>query len=180
MRIIAGEKRGMALKTLKGNDTRPTLDRVKEGMFSAIQFVLPGARVLDLCAGSGQLGFEALSRGAAGCTFVDESREAAKVIRQNAEALGFLPQCGIRTQSAEAFAASSREIFDIILLDPPYKSGVAQKLLPRLSPLCGARAVVLCETASGEEMPPEADGLLLKKQYRYGTVAVHRYEKAET
>ena len=82
MRVITGSARGMALKAPKGMDTRPTMDQVKEGIFSAIQFEVEGRRALDLFAGSGQLGIEALSRGAAHCTFVDKGREPVSVIRE--------------------------------------------------------------------------------------------------
>ena len=89
MRVIAGTARGVRLRTLPGTDvTRPTVDRVKEGMFSALQFLLPGARVLDLFAGSGQLGIEALSRGAASCVFIDENRAAVRIVQDNLRAAG--------------------------------------------------------------------------------------------
>ena len=89
MRVIAGEARGRSLEALPGTDvTRPTLSQVKEAMFSIVQFDLPGARVLDLYAGSGQLGIEALSRGAARCVFLDENREAVNIIMRNCKACG--------------------------------------------------------------------------------------------
>lgn len=87
MRVISGSARGTKLAALPGEDiTRPTVDRVKEGMFSALQFILPGAKVLDLFAGSGQLGIEALSRGAASCVFVDQDRGAVRIVEQNCKA----------------------------------------------------------------------------------------------
>ena len=89
MRVIAGSARGKVLQALPGEDvTRPTIDRVKEAMFSSVQFLVPGARVLDLFAGSGQLGIEALSRGAKSCTFVDQSPEALAVVKANCKAAG--------------------------------------------------------------------------------------------
>ena len=121
MRVIAGSARGVKLATLPGGDvTRPTQDRVKEGMFSAVQFLLEGARVLDLFAGSGQLGIEALSRGAARCVFIDENRAACAVVRQNLKAAGLYEKASVAESSAERYLAACRESFDLILLDPPY------------------------------------------------------------
>ncbi len=175
MRIIAGECRGMRLKTLPGEDTRPTLERVKEGMFSAVQNWLPGARVLDLYAGSGQLGLEALSRGAGFCVFVDSAEAALRVVRQNAEATGMSGKCLVQRAEAEAFVARCHDRFDLILLDPPYAAGALPALLERLTPLCSPGAVVLCEAAAKTQMPGRAGGLALQKSYRYGTVQVLRY-----
>ena len=96
MRVISGTARGTRLAALPGEEiTRPTVDRVKEGMFSAVQFLLAGARVLDLFAGSGQLGIEALSRGAARCVFIDSSREACAVVRQNLKAAGLFEKASV-------------------------------------------------------------------------------------
>ncbi|MDL2252446.1 16S rRNA (guanine(966)-N(2))-methyltransferase RsmD [Ruminococcaceae bacterium OttesenSCG-928-I18] len=175
MRIIAGKSRGVALETLPGQETRPTLERVKEGMFSAVQFWLPGAKVLDLYAGSGQLGLEALSRGAASCLFVDFSPKAVAVIRRNAEKAGFLEQCRVYRKSVEDFLARPLERYDLLLLDPPYQSGIFPEILFRLAPFCGENAVVLCESEAGLEMPLECAGLHREKNYRYGTVQVSRY-----
>ena len=177
MRIIAGDKRGVRLVTLDGEDTRPTLARVQEAMFSSIQFLLPGAIALDLFAGSGQLGLEARSRGAARCTFVDDNREAATLVKDNCRKAGLFEKSRVLTQDARTFLAQSREKYDIILLDPPYRKGMFPDLLQWGAPVAAAGAGVLCETEPGVDMPEEAAGLTLKKQYRYGTVLVSRYEK---
>ena len=126
MRIIAGTARGTALKTLPGTDvTRPTVARVKEGMFSAVQFLVPGARVLDAFAGSGQLGLEALSRGAASCVFLDESRAACAVVRENAAAA--------RTMSVEEFRRRVVERIDATkLLKTEYLSVVHAETLEEI------------------------------------------------
>lgn len=178
MRIIAGTARGRRLQILKGDDTRPTLERVKEGVFSAAQFWLPGAQVLDLFAGSGQLGLEALSRGAKHCTFVDSSPEAVSVINQNAHALGFAPQCRVLRSTAVAFLARSTGRFDLVLMDPPYRSGEVPRLLEMVSGVCAPAAMVLCESEANAALPPAVAELTLEKQYRYGTVAVSRYRMA--
>ncbi len=176
MRIIAGDSRGTKLESLPGDATRPTLERVKEAMFSSVQFLLPGARVLDLYAGSGQLGLEALSRGAVHCTFVDEAPAAAALIAKNAQAAGLAPRAKVVRGNVEAFLAREGDVFDIILLDPPYGKSLLHRVLPALGVRCAEGAVVLCEHEIGTQLPERAGDLSLKKQYRYGTVAVARYE----
>ena len=180
MRVIAGTARGTRLQTLPGTDvTRPTVDRVKEGMFSALQFILPGARVLDLFAGSGQLGIEALSRGAASCVFVDENRGAVQVVRHNLEAAGLADRARVFQTGAQGFVAAAAEQFDILLLDPPYRKGTLQALLPALDRVTAPGGVLLCESEREAELPDQIGALRLKKQYRYGTVLVSRYEKED-
>lgn len=175
MRIIAGSARGRRLATLPGANTRPTLERVKEGMFSSVMPLLPGAAVLDLFAGSGQLGLEAVSRGAASCVFVDNAQQAAQIIRTNIEALGFGACCRMVVGDASAFLARAGQRFDVILLDPPYQGAPFLALLQQAAGVCAPGAVLLCEGPADAEMPETAAGLVLKKQYRYGTVQVCRY-----
>ncbi|MBQ4066864.1 MAG: 16S rRNA (guanine(966)-N(2))-methyltransferase RsmD [Clostridia bacterium] len=124
MRIITGSARGIALATLEGENTRPTADRAKEALFSMIQFDIEGRRCLDLFAGSGQLGLEALSRGAEHCVFIDQAREAVEVILANAKKTKLFDRCRISTGDFLQFlkSAAGREKFDIIFLDPPYDS----------------------------------------------------------
>ncbi len=178
MRVIAGTARGVRLAALPGTDvTRPTVDRVKEGMFSAVHFILPGARVLDLFAGSGQLGIEALSRGALRCTFLDENRSAAQIVTQNLKAAGLFAQASVANMSAEGFLAATREQFDLILLDPPYRQGTLARILPQIDRVAAPGAAVLCESERDAELPARAGGLTLQKQYRYGAVLVSRYRK---
>ena len=110
MRVIAGEARGRRLEALPGTDvTRPTLSQVKEAMFSIVQFDLPGARVLDLYAGSGQLGIEALSRGAARCVFLDENREAVSIVMRNCKACGVFDRSRVNIGEAARFLSACRE-----------------------------------------------------------------------
>ena len=181
MRVIAGTARGTRLLTLPGTDvTRPTVDRVKEGMFSAVQFVLPDAKVLDLFAGSGQLGIEALSRGAAHCVFVDENRGAVQIVRRNLAAAGLADRAVVLQTGAQGYLASSSEQFDLLLLDPPYRHDTLAQLLPALARVTAPGGVVLCESERDAALPEQAAGLRLKKQYRYGTVLVSRYEKDRT
>ena len=134
MRIITGVAKGTKLITLEGDATRPTSERAKEALFSMIQFEIEGRRVLDLFAGSGQLGLEALSRGAAFCMFTDASADAMGIVRKNIERT----HCGDKTKTAIADyrnflrKSDSREGFDIVFLDPPYASGALTDALERL------------------------------------------------
>ena len=178
MRVISGSARGTKLAALPGEDiTRPTVDRVKEGMFSALQFILPGAKVLDLFAGSGQLGIEALSRGAARCVFVDQDRGAVRIVEQNSKAAGVQAQSRIRNTRADTFLASCGEQFHIVLLDPPYRHDTLAQILPQVARVTAPGGTVLCESELAASLPDECEGLYKKKQYRYGTVLVTRYEK---
>lgn len=181
MRVIAGSAHGTPLLTLPGEDTtRPTIARVKEAMFSSIQFLLPGARVLDLFAGSGQLGIEALSRGAAHCTFIDASRQAAEVVRANCRAAGVQANATVTVTDAFTFVRHAHGLFDIVLLDPPYHHDTLAQLLPLLEPLVAENGVVLAESELGAALPQSVGGLSLKKQYKYGKILVTRYEKSGT
>ena len=122
MRVIAGEARGRRLEALPGTDvTRPTLDQVKEAMFSIVQFDLPGARVLDLYAGSGQLGIEALSRGAARCVFLDENRDAVNIVMKNCKNCGVFDRSRVNIGEAARYLSACHEQFDLVLLDPPFR-----------------------------------------------------------
>lgn len=178
MRVIAGEARGKRLETLDGEDiTRPTIERVKEGMFSSIQFLIPGARVLDLFAGSGQLGIEALSRGAARCVFLDQDRSAVRVIMNNCKNCGVFDRSRVNVGDAGLYLSAAGEQFDIVLLDPPFRHGTIPRILPAVDRVTAPGGVVLCETEREAELPQQAGGLTLQKRYQYGTIAVWRYAK---
>lgn len=177
MRVISGIARGTKLAALPGEEiTRPTVDRVKEGMFSAVQFMLEGARVLDLFAGSGQLGIEALSRGAARCVFIDSNREACAIVRQNLKASGLFARASVAEITAEQYLASCRDQFDLVLLDPPYRHDTVARLLPMVANIVAPGGTVLAETEYGACLPQQCGTLTQKKQYKYGTVALARYE----
>ena len=129
MRVITGIARGRRLKEPNGMETRPTTDRVKEGIFSSIQFEVEGRKVLDLFGGTGQMGIEALSRGAAHCTFVDLQKQAVAIIRENVNSTGFADQSTVIQGDALAYLSRCREKFDLIFLDPPYESGLLEKAM---------------------------------------------------
>ncbi len=153
MKIITGLAKGMNLETLEGDATRPTSQRVKEAVFSMLQFDIEGARVLDLFAGSGQLGLEALSRGATKATFCDLSRDATDIIIRNAKKSRLFDKCRISTCDYNQMirGIAGKEQYDIIFIDPPYKLDCISDVLKKL---CEANAIapgafVVCE--SGKE-----------------------------
>ena len=158
MRIISGSARGTRLVTLEGDNTRPTLERVKEALFSMIQFEIAGARVLDLFAGSGQLALEALSRGAADADAVDSSNEANRIIRQNVEKTHMAQKCRIWKMTSDAFlrANAGRRKYDLVFLDPPYAKGLIPDALAALHKggMLADGAVVVCELSASDN---EAD-----------------------
>jgi len=181
VRIIAGAARGRRLATPAGAEVRPTSDRAKEALFSSLQAVVADARVLDLYAGSGGLGLEALSRGALSVTFVERTGRALAVLRGNVEAVG-LP--GAEVVAADVRRALEGELpgvpFDLVLADPPYREGedeVAEvlALLPRhLAP----RSVVVIERDARAGVPRWPSQLLPVHARRYGATTLHRAELA--
>ncbi|MEG1942311.1 MAG: 16S rRNA (guanine(966)-N(2))-methyltransferase RsmD [Angelakisella sp.] len=177
MRVITGTARGRKLITLEGNDVRPTTDKVKEAMFSAIQFEIEGARVLDLFCGSGQLGLEALSRGAAYCTFVDQSRDAQNVTRENLQATGLSKNSKVAAMDAMAFLQSTQGGFDIALLDPPYGKELVSTALPKLAEKMSDSGVIICETAVTDELPETVGDFAAVRNRRYGKIMLTIYRK---
>lgn len=155
MRIITGTARGVKLDTLEGEETRPTAERFKEALFSMIQFDVEGRDVLDLFGGSGQLGLEALSRGAATAVFIDSSRAAADIIIGNARRCKLFDKCRISSMDSLAYlrSAAGKQEFDIIFLDPPYAAGLIPECLRLIAEggILAEGGVIVCETA--EEIP---------------------------
>lgn len=177
MRVIAGSARGIRLTALPGEEiTRPTIDRVKESMFSSVQFLVEGADVLDLFAGSGQLGIEALSRGARRCVFIDQDKGACDVVRQNLRAAGLSGKASVTQTQALHYLSTAREPFDLVLMDPPYRQGTVAQLLPLVARVVKPGGVVLAETEYGAALPERCGPLACKKRYKYGKVALARYE----
>ena len=179
MRVITGSARGIRLQTLEGMDVRPTTDRVKEGMFSAIQFEIPGSRVLDLFAGSGQLGIEALSRGARQAVFVDQSRASLEVVSANLKKCRFTDNCELHQKTAEQFIRTARGKFDLIFLDPPYRMDILGTLLPQLAPLLSAEGKIIAEHEADCNLQEKISNLQLQKNYFYGKIVVSVFALTE-
>lgn len=179
MRIVAGRARGRKLFTPSGMDIRPTTDKVKEALFSILQFDLPGKRVLDLFAGTGQLGLEALSRGASFVCFTDSSRKALELVKKNVSAVGFENDCRAYLTDAFAFLSAAKEKFDIVLLDPPYEKEMCAKAISLLPGVLNDHAIVVCETRPQEVLPAQIGKLTLAKEYLYSGIKLSVYREPE-
>ncbi len=179
MRVITGTARGKRLVTREGEAVRPTPERVKEALFSIIQFEIEGRRVLDLFAGSGQLGVEALSRGAREAVFVDSSRESAETVRKNVEACGFEDRAKVENMDFAAFLLRAEKPFDLAFLDPPYRTGLLQQALPLVVQHMNAGGTVVCENPVDEEMPEAAGEFFRTRSYRYGKICLTVYRRKD-
>ena len=179
MRVIAGSARGIPLKTPDGMQTRPTADRVKEAMFSIIHFDIPGAKVLDLFGGTGQLGIEALSRGASAATFVDQSDAACRLIRENLRRTKFENMGNVVRGDYMEYLARCREQYDIILLDPPYAEVFLENALKRITEIDILRSggIIVAERPLGKELPWDFTGYTRSKDYKYGQILLTLYRK---
>jgi 16S rRNA (guanine(966)-N(2))-methyltransferase RsmD len=169
MRVITGAARGRKLAEPKGMDIRPTTDMVKESIFNIVQFDIEGRRVLDLFAGTGQLGIEALSRGAAAVTFVDQSKDAVKLVKDN------LAHCGLQGTVMQSDALSFLERcgkFDLIFIDPPYATELVDKALEKIIrfDILSDSGIIICETARDRDVSPLSEPYFIGKVYNYGKV----------
>ena len=177
MRVIAGKAKGIQLKTPDGMLTRPTTDRVKEALFSILQFDLPGTRVLDLFGGTGQLGIEALSRGAKEAVFVDAREEACRLIRENLKRAGFTGQ--VVRGDYLAYLDRCKEKFDIIFLDPPYAEVFLENALNRITEIdiLQSGGIITTERPLGKELPWDFPGYDRSRDYKYGKILLTFYRK---
>ena len=175
MRVVSGIAKGIMLNAPKGMTTRPTTDKAKEGVFSAIQCDTQGARVLDVFAGSGSMGIEALSRGASSCVFVDMDANAIKCIKENLAKTRL--EGKVIRKDAIGFLSSCDGEFDIIFSDPPYNKGFTQKLIPKAEKLLADGGLLLCETDASEPRPEAIGQLVKRKEYTYGRVVITLFEK---
>ncbi len=175
MRVITGSARGRRLSAPQGLDVRPTVERVKEGIFSAIQFDIEGRRVLDLFAGSGQMGIEALSRGAASAVFVDHSKQALDCVRSNLQAAALMDHATVISGDYADYLRTTQEQFDLVFLDPPYHQQLIGAAMPLVCRRLSEYGIVVCETAVDESLPDAIEQLICHKRYRYGKVSVCIY-----
>ena len=179
MRVISGKARGISLKTPNGMETRPTADRVKEALFSILQFELPGKRVLDLFGGTGQLGIEALSRDAKSAVFVDEREDACRLIRENLKRTKFENCAKVIRSDYLSFLKSTKEKFDIILLDPPYAEVYLENSLKLITEIdiLQSGGIIVAERPLGKELPWSFLGYTRSKDYKYGKTLLTLYRK---
>ncbi len=179
MRVISGKARGISLKAPDGMQTRPTADRVKEALFSIIQFDVPGTRVLDLFGGTGQLGIEALSRGAKYAVFVDAREESCRVIRENIRKTGFAEQTSVVRSDYMQYLQRCREKFDIIFLDPPYAEVFLENALNCISEIdiLQSGGIIIAERPVGKELSMDLSGYTRSKDYKYGNTLLTLFRK---
>ena len=175
MRVITGEARGRRLETLEGADVRPTTDKVKEAIFSAIQFDIQGRTFLDLFAGSGQMGIEALSRGAESATFVDSSRKAVEVVRKNLNTVGFYSRAKVIHTDSLSFLNMNSENFDIVFLDPPYGNGILQEALLVVAENMKKTGIIIAESNENDTILQNYGEFVLDRERRYGKIRVSIY-----
>lgn len=180
MRVIAGTARGTTLKTPEGMKTRPTAEKVKEAMFSILHFDLPGACVLDLFGGTGQLGIEALSRGAKRAVFVDARPEACRLIRENLARTRFTDAAQVVRSDYLAYLRSCHERFSLVLLDPPYAEVYLETALKLLTEIDILRSggIIMTERPIGKTLPADFAGFTRSRDYQYGKTLLTLYRKA--
>jgi len=179
MRVITGKAKGVALKTPEGLKTRPTTDRVKEALFSIIQFDIPAANVLDLFGGTGQLGIEALSREAKSAVFVDESDAACRLIKENLKRTKLDPYAKVIRSDYMSYLKRCTETFDIIFLDPPYAEVFLENSLKMITEIdiLQTGGIIVAERPVGKELPWEFSGYTRSKDYKYGKTLLTIYRK---
>ena len=179
MRVISGKARGVALKTPDGMATRPTTDRVKEAMFSIIHFDLPGARVLDLFGGTGQLGIEALSREAKYAVFVDQQDVSCNLIRENLKRTKLTGHAKVIRSDYLTFLKNCTETFDIILLDPPYSEIFLENALNLITEIdiLQSGGIIVTERPLGKELICDFPGYDRSKDYKYGKTILTLFRK---
>ena len=179
MRVISGKARGVSLMTPKGELTRPTADRVKEALFSIIQFDLPGAKVLDLFGGTGQLGIEALSRGAKQAVFVDAREDACRLIKENLKRTKLESDANVIRSDYLQYLNRCREKFDIIILDPPYAEVFLENALKVITEIdiLQSGGIIIAERPLGKDLPLDFEGYTRSKDYKYGQILLTLYRK---
>ena len=178
MRVISGSARGRKLKEPAGLDIRPTSDMVKESVFNIIQFDIEGRRVLDLFAGTGQFGIEALSRGAGSVVFVDSDPESVKLIRENVKLCGFSDSSTIYCRDAIRYIKGD-EKYDLVFIDPPYFTPLAALAVGKIIEFdkLYTNGIIICETRAGSILPEVSPPYFMQKEYKYGSVKITRYER---
>ena len=180
MRVITGSARGRRLNELKGMETRPTTDKVKESIFNCIQFDVENARVLDLFAGTGQLGIEALSRGAQSAVFVDRRTDAVKLVKDNLALCGFSERAQVVCGDAMGYLSALRTKFDIIFLDPPYAEDVLEQALAHIAgfDILAPHGIIIAESPAEKTLPALSAPYGVYREYRYGKIKVTIYHRA--
>lgn len=178
MRVITGSARGRRLKTPQGNAVRPTADSVKEAVFNIISSDIEGRRVLDLFAGTGQLGIEALSRGASHAVFTDSSRDSVRLIRENISTCGFEGVSEVHLTDAVSFLSSCGK-FDVVFIDPPYDSGLYGEVYRNINlfDILTEGGIIITESRREYTLPEFTFPYVLYREYNYGRVKITVYTR---
>lgn len=179
MRVITGTARGKRLCELEGQDTRPTTDRVKEGIFNIVQFDIEGRKVLDLFSGTGQMGIESLSRGAAACTFIDVRKDAVALVRENLKFTKLEEHAKVVQGDSLSYLATCREKYDLIFMDPPYGSGLLEKAIEMAAAIdiLSENGIMICECAADQALPTVSAPYSKGREYRYGKIKITLYRR---
>lgn len=177
MRVVTGIARGKNIKTLEGNEVRPTSQKAKESIFSAIQFEVEGARVADLFCGSGQLGIEALSRGAQLCVFVDNFRPSHEITKENLVNASLMKMARVVLTDVQTYLKSTKDVFDIIFMDPPYLNEELYDNVPLALERLSESGVLLVEHDAKLELPKEIGEFEIKREYKFGRVKFSAYRR---
>ena len=179
MRVISGTARGRRLGELEGMETRPTTDRVKEALFNIVQFEVPGRKILDLFGGTGQLGIEALSRGAEHCTFIDQRSDAVTLIKNNLKVTDLREKGRVIQGDSLGFLQTCGEQFDVIFLDPPYRSGLLERAVEAIAQfdILREHGIMICESGLNQVLPSLEAPYKRGKEYRYGKSKRTNYRK---
>ena len=179
MRVIAGKAKGIVLKTPEGMQTRPTADRVKEALFSILQFDLPGTKILDLFGGTGQLGIEAISRGAKSAVFVDAGDAACKLIKENLRRAKMEGEGRVIRADYLQFLAQCQGKFDIIFLDPPYAEVFLENSIKKISEIdiLQSGGIIVTERPVEKALDVQIEGFSRSKDYKYGRTLLTLYRK---
>lgn len=174
MRVITGTARGRRLKELEGTETRPTTDRVKEGLFSALQFDIEGRRVLDLFAGTGPAGHRVPQPGCRLCRVRGPAADAVKLIRENLKLTELQDRARVVAGDSMEFLRSLRERFDIVFLDPPYEAGLLEPAVAHLTAfdILNPHGIIVAEHPADRSLPTPAAPYRVRRTYRYGRIAL--------
>lgn len=175
MRVITGSARGRRLITLEGDEVRPTTDKVKESLFNIIQFDVEGSLFLDLFAGSGQIGIEALSRGARQAVFVDKSKKSIDTVRENLKTTGLDKKASVVLSDSISFLKTRSERYDIVFLDPPYSVGLLDDALELVPQVMKENGIIICELPKQDMLPKTVGDFVLHREYPYGKTRLVTY-----
>lgn len=178
VRVIAGRAKGRSLETLKGDDiVRPTTNKVKEAIFSAIQFEIEGRDFLDVFCGCGQMGIEALSRGAGSATFIDMNKKSIECTTRNLEVTKLKQFAEVIQGNSINLLKFTKKRYDVAYLDPPYDKGILQEILPIVAQIIRPGGVIICESSKNDKLLQKYYNFSLDREYSYGKISITMYRE---